>query len=171
MEQAAEMSREQAADFERLAAMAADDPAAQAGQDQEAEQAAAVDPVESLAGFLTIAGMGAGFVGYRQVAELWSPETCRGVAEKAVPVLVKYPWGARALEFLTTGAGVEEIALAMYLAPLAIATAKAAAADTAAHEQARRTPEKEVNPPPASQAAAGAEQFEPFNAPVEVWPE
>lgn len=134
-----EMSQEQAADFARLQGMANEGEQAQAEQ---AEAFAGVDAVEAVAGFLTVGGLAFGWVGYRRVAELWNPETCRGVAEKAVPVLEKYPWGIRALEFLQTGAGVEEIALAMYCAPLALATMRAASLDSAEMRKDKK-PEKQ----------------------------
>jgi hypothetical protein len=127
--QAEEISREQQADLMRLESMAYEEPGPIPEAEQEPERI--FNPVDALAGFLTIGGTVAGWVGYRRVSGVWAEETCRGVAEKAVPVLQKSAWGSRLLEFLDTGAGVEEIALAMYLAPVVLATVAAAKADTA----------------------------------------
>ncbi len=96
---------------------------------QDAAHQPAVDPVESLAGFLQIAAVAAGYAGFSKAAMVWQPNTCRGLADKAVPVLVKYPWGQRILAFLTTGAGVEEMALLAFAAPLAMATWQAVGED------------------------------------------
>jgi hypothetical protein len=149
------MSAEQAADLARLEGMAADgQPGPEQGPEQGPPQA---DHVESLAGLITIGGMVAGGLGYRRVSELWQPDTCRGLAEKVVPVLEKYPWGARVLGFLETGAGVEEVALAMYAAPLAYATIQAARADDAeraARRRQAREPEQAVETIDAAPAQA-----------------
>lgn len=88
-----------------------------------------VDPAESLAGFLAVVGIAAGYAGFPKTASIWNPQTCKGLADKAVPVLVKYPWGARLLDFLQTGAGVEELALLAYAAPLVLATRAAVLED------------------------------------------
>lgn len=134
------LSAEQAVDLAHLQGMAGQGqpgpeavPGGQPGQD-----GPGVDPVDSLAGLLSAGGMVAGALGYRRVSELWQPETCRGLSERVVPVLVKYPWGQRVLAFLTEGAGVEEIALAMYAAPLAFATIQAARADEAERRKAAK---------------------------------
>jgi hypothetical protein len=117
---AEEMGAEQAADLARLQGLAAD--GAPGPETETGPDIPPVDPVESLAGFFTIGAAVFSAVGYENAAAVWRPEVCRGLAEKTVPVLVKYPWGQRAIEFLTTGAGVEEIALAMYAAPVVLAT-------------------------------------------------
>ncbi len=115
-----------------------------------AEPAAAVPaiaPEESLAGLLTVMGYGAGYAGFPTAAALWTPDTCRALADKAVPVMVKYAWGQRFLAFLQSGAGVEEIALFATAAPLVLATVKAVRADlkpaapTAAPDAAPARPE------------------------------
>lgn len=97
-------------------------PATIEAQPPETQTPAGVDPVESLAGFLSVLGIAAGYAGLPRTATIWQPGTCRGLADKAVPVLVKYPWGQRLLNFLATGAGVEEMALAAFAAPLVLAT-------------------------------------------------
>ena len=80
------------------------------------------DPRESLAGLLSVLGIAAGYAGFPKTAAIWTPDTCRGLADKAVPVLVKYAWGQRLMNFLATGAGVEEMALIAFAAPLVLAT-------------------------------------------------
>lgn len=156
MENDMDMGQEQAADLARLEQLAAGDEPGQGAAPE--PEPAPVDPVESLAALLSMGGMAAGFVGYRRVAELWNGETCAGVAARAVPVMRKYPWGIRALDFLTTGAGVEEMALAVYLAPLALATMQAARADSAE----LRRPAKKAEPEPIE-----AERVEPAPAQAE----
>lgn len=88
-----------------------------------------VDPVQSLAGLLSLVGVAADMAKLDRTAAIWSPETCNGMASRAVPVLVKYPWGQKFLDFLNTGAGVEAIALAMYAVPVLLATRAALAED------------------------------------------
>lgn len=126
-----ETPAEMAADLARLEAMTEESQGPGPGSNPEPEPAPEVSPEESLAGFLTVAAMAAGLVGYKRAAAVWSIETCRGFAERAVPVLEKYAWGQRALSFLTSGAGVEEMALAMYAAPVILATVSAAREDAA----------------------------------------
>jgi len=126
-----EISSEQAQDLAYLAAAAADEPALP-GQEPEQDTVPAVTPAESLAGAIQIAGMVAGVAGFPSVAEVWNQNAARGFSEKAVPVLSKYAWGGRILDFLGNGAGVEELALLMYAGPLVLATAAAARKDAAA---------------------------------------
>ena len=148
-----DLSQEQAADLARLDMLAGPEPEPDAAPGAEPEAAPGMDPVESLAGLFTVGGLVAGMLGYRRVADLWGADTCRGMAEKAVPVLVKYPWGARVLDFLATGAGIEEMALAMYAAPLALATMKAArldAADAAARDEKQKRTDKPAGQEPAA---------------------
>lgn len=109
---------------------------------EDAPASQAVDPVESLAGFLTVAGIAAGYAGFPKTAAIWKQETCRGLAEKTVPVMVKYPWGVRLLDFLQTGAGVEELALLAYAAPLLLATRAAVVEDMKPTIPAAKEPEK-----------------------------
>jgi hypothetical protein len=90
--------------------------------------------VESLAGLLVVVSMAAGFAGFKKVAAVWNAETCRGFSGRAVPVLVKYTWGQRALDFLTSGDGVEEMALAAWMVPVVLATMAAVKSDMAVPE-------------------------------------
>lgn len=139
---AVEMSQEQAADLARLAGMAEAERIPGAAQEPEPEPVR-VSVEDSLAGVFSIAGMLAGMAGMPSVAKIWTAEHARGLSEKAVPVLKKYAWGRRIIEFVETGAGVEELALLVYAAPLAMATVAAARADLA-------KPEPEQEPEPAN---------------------
>lgn len=135
------MSSEQEQEAAALAAMVADagEPVTVTGEpvpEQEPE-APRMDAVESLGGLLAMASGVFEFAGLKNVAAVWNPQTCRQCAERTVPVLRKYPWGARVLDFLETGAGAEELALAMFLVPVGIATGKAWQADAAAIASAR----------------------------------
>lgn len=101
----------------------------QAAAVEQAPPAPAVDPAQSLAGLLSVLGIAAGYAGLEKTAAIWTPDTCKGLADKLVPVLVKYAWGQRLLAFLESGAGVEEMALVAYAAPLVLATMQAVKAD------------------------------------------
>lgn len=116
-----------ALDADTVAAVAA------TGGAPEPEQAPlpTIDPAESLAGLLSVVGMAAGVGGLKRTAAIWTHDTCRALADKAVPVMRKYPWGVKVLGFLETGAGVEEMALFAVAAPLALATINAVRADLA----------------------------------------
>ena len=59
---------------------------------------------------------------------------------------MKYPWGQRALDFLQTGAGVEEIALAMYAAPIVLATVQGAKKDLAKQAKKPEQAKQEAAP-------------------------
>jgi hypothetical protein len=96
---------------------------------EEQSAVAVIDPAESLAGALQVASIAAGYAGFPKAAAIWTPGTCRALADKAVPVLVKYPWGQRIIDFLQTGAGVEELALLATAAPLVMATIAAVRED------------------------------------------
>jgi hypothetical protein len=145
-----EMSAEQAADLARLQSMAAEGepgPAAEGAKGPAAEGAQGpevphVDPVESLAGLFTVGAAIFAAAGFTNAAAVWKPEVCRGIAERTVPVLVKYPWGQRAIEFLTTGDGVEEIALVMYAAPVVLATWQGVKQDMKPKPKPKQEPEK-----------------------------
>lgn len=134
---------EQAQDAAYLANLAGQEPPLP-GAEPEPEPQPSVTPEQSLAGVLQIAGMAGAVMGYPSVAEVWNGAACAGFAEKAVPVLRKYAWGARILEFLENGSGIEEMALLMYSAPLVLATVSAARKDAAAlAEKAGKKPEPE----------------------------
>lgn len=124
-------NEDEAKDFARVGAMV-DQGEPEPGALVEPEpEAPAVDAAESMAGLLTVAGMMAGETGFKRTAAVWNPETCQTIAAKAVPVLRKYPWGGRVLDFFETGAGVEEIALGVVLIPAVLATYRAVSDDMA----------------------------------------
>lgn len=125
---------EEAADFARLEAMAGAGVEPVPGVEPEPERPA-MDAAESMAGLLVSVSSVAGYSGFKNVAGLWTPEACAACAEKAVPVLRKYPWGARVLDFFETGAGVEELALGAFLLPMGAATWQAVKADMAKPEE------------------------------------
>lgn len=130
---AVEVSPEQAADFARLAGMAEAERIPGAAPEPEPEPVR-MSAGESLAGVFNIAGMLAGMAGMPSVAKIWTPDAARGLSEKTLPVLQKYTWGRRIIEFIETGAGVEELALMVYAVPLVMNTVAAARADLAKPE-------------------------------------
>lgn len=133
-EQSENIGIEQAQDAAYLASLASQEQPLP-GAEPEPEPVPSITPEQSLAGVLQIAGMAGAVMGFPSVAQVWNGEACAGFAEKAVPVLRKYAWGARILEFLENGSGVEELALLMYTAPLVVATVAAARKDAAARVQ------------------------------------
>lgn len=138
---------EEAADFARVGAMVAEGEPAAPLEQVEQEQPKA-DAAESMAGLLTMLGAGASMAGFEHTAAVWSPQACGEVAAKAVPVLRKYPWGARILDFFETGAGAEEIALGVCVAPLAVATYKAIKADMSPKDETPAEPARASVPGP-----------------------
>ncbi len=112
-------------------------------------QVMVANPVDSLAALLSMLPIAAGFMGYARTAARWGPDTCRGVAERLLPVMIKYPWGQRVISFIQSGAGVEEMALVLYLLPLVTSTmqdARMDAQDIAARNA--KPVEKEPGPAP-----------------------
>lgn len=144
------MSSEQEQDAAALAAMVADagSPVTITGEPVPEPEPGPqkMDAVESLAGLLGLAAPVLEFAGLKNTAAVWNADTCRTGAERIVPVLKKYPWGARVLDFLETGAGVEEVALALFALPVALATGRAWRADADAIAAARARPVKEPEP-------------------------
>jgi hypothetical protein len=125
------MSEEQAAALRSLEEKAGIEQPIQAVAGQQ-DQAPEMAPADALAGLLQVASVVADGFGFKSVASVWHEGACRGVADRAVPVLLKYAWGRRVLDVLQTGAGIEELALVVYLAPVAMATIKAARLDAEA---------------------------------------
>lgn len=128
---------EEAADFARVAGqVAAGEPEIGADwQGEAAPEAPKMDAAESMAGLLVIVSTMGALAGFKNAAALWTPETCSQAGALVVPVLRKYPWGARVLDFFETGAGVEELALGAFLVPMGIATWGAIKADSAPAEE------------------------------------
>lgn len=138
---------EEAADFARLEAMAGAGVEVLPGAEPEPEPVPSMDAAESMAGLLVAVSSVAGYVGFKNVAGLWTPEACGACAEKSVPVLRKYPWGVRVLDFFETGAGAEELALGAFLLPMGAATWQAVKADMAANgEEGKRKAAGPVKP-------------------------
>jgi hypothetical protein len=100
------------------------------------QEAPKMDAAESLTGLLSMMSGAASVAGYKRASAVWTPEACGAVAGAAVPVLRKYPWGARILDFLETGSGAEEVALVMVAGPLVLATVGAVKADMGGEEKA-----------------------------------
>lgn len=143
----AAMSSEQEQDAAALAAMVAETGAAVTVTGEpmpEPPPVPAMSAEESLAGLLSPLPHVLNFAGLKNVAGVWNAEKCSGLAERAVPVLRKYPWGMRFIGFLETGAGVEELALVMFILPVGLATAQAWKADAAAIAAARDRKEAPV---------------------------
>lgn len=120
---------EEAADFARVAAMTAGGKAAPGVEPEQEPARQTMDAAESMAGLLVAMSSVAGYSGLKKTAALWTPEICADCAEKAVPVLRKYPWGARVIDFFETGAGVEELALGAFMVPMGFATWQAVKSD------------------------------------------
>lgn len=138
--QAAEVGNEEAADFARLEMMAADGESLALAGITEPEPPK-VDAAESLGALLGLVSAGASVAGFERTAALWSAEKCNELAAVAVPVFRKYPWGMRIIDFMETGAGVEELALGAFVVPMVLATVKTVKADTAKAEK----PEKQAD--------------------------
>lgn len=84
----------------------------------------------ALYGLLSLLPIGLALSGLKNTAQVWSDDVCMGVSRAFVPVLRKYTFGQKFIAFLETGGGVEEIALGVVLAPVAIATYQAYLIDT-----------------------------------------
>lgn len=100
------------------------------GQEPQPEQIN-INPVESLKGLLQVGAMLLAAVGLKNTSAVWSDQNCEAVASATIPVMQKYAWGQKAIEFLTTGAGVQEMALFAVLMPMSMATVQAYKLDTA----------------------------------------
>lgn len=102
-------------------------------QEQTTQNAAAppiADAVEAFYGLLSLLPIGLTIAGLKHTAQAWSDDNCRAIARAAIPVLQKYTFGQKFIAFLETGGGVEEIALGVVLAPVAIATYQGYLLDT-----------------------------------------
>lgn len=118
-------------------------------QDQVSDEAAGeyVDnlrAVDSLGGLLLIVPMASSVFGLNHVAAVWTNERCQNLAGALVPVLRKYPFGQKILNFVETGAGVEELALMTMLAPLVVQSYSAYQLDVAAKNPRPESEAKDV---------------------------
>ncbi len=75
-----------------------------------------------LYGLLSLLPIGLNIIGLPRTASVWNDGNCKAVSAAFIPVFRKYEWGQKAITFLETGGGMEEIALLVTLAPLAIGT-------------------------------------------------
>jgi len=91
-----------------------------------------------LYGLLSLLPIGLNIIGLPRTAHVWSDNNCKAVSTAFVPVLRKYVWGQKVIEFLETGGGMEEIALVATLAPLAIITYNEYRQETANHKEAEK---------------------------------
>lgn len=154
-EQTPDISAEEAADFARVGAMV-EGAAAPAAEAQEPAPPAPMDAAESMAGFLSIAGLGFDKIaGWKHTGAALT-ENAEAIAGASVKVLRKYPWGARILAFFESGTGAEEAALVLCLLPLA----GAVKADLEAGGEAQQD-----EPPPARLPAA---ETKTENAPADL---
>lgn len=139
---------EELGDFARVGAMVgAVEPAPGVPVPEQEPERPKMDAAESMAGLLSAVSGAAGFVGFRNVAGLWTPEVCAEGAAKAVPVLRKYPWGARIIDFFETGSGAEEMALGAFMVPMGFATWQAIKADLAKPEQDKPAKQQKQDAP------------------------
>jgi hypothetical protein len=118
----AEKTAEQVAHDFTLDQAIPDETNAPGSNEANTENAAAPDAAESLFGLLTLVPIGLNIAGLPKTAKVWNENACRTLASAVIPVCRKYSWGVKFIEFLETGGGVEEIALAAAIAPLALAT-------------------------------------------------
>lgn len=97
---------------------------------QQTENAVTVtDAAQSLEGLLSLLPIGLDAVGYKKTAAVWSEQARKNISITAIPVLRKYGWGLRFIEFLEGGTGVHEAALFFAVYPVAVATMKAVEMD------------------------------------------
>ncbi|HEY1022552.1 MAG TPA: hypothetical protein VGE06_09600 [Flavisolibacter sp.] len=90
------------------------------------------DPAESLAGLLGMVGFLVGASGLKNLGAVWSDtERNNAIAGATVPVLRKYAFGQRVLDFLSGQTPVEELTLVMALAPVVMSSVGAYRADVA----------------------------------------
>lgn len=126
------------------------------------EKSAQADPplsknaTDNLFGLLCLVPIGLQFSGLKNTAEVWNERNCRGLSEACIPVLRKYAWGAKIINFLETGAGIEEMALAAVCMPLALATHAAYKIDTV--KQVQEDENSSVIKPNAARFGGGIEQ-------------
>lgn len=94
------------------------------------EQPVSTNATDNLFGLLCLVPIALQFSGLKNTAAVWDEKNCRGLSEACIPVFRKYAWGGKIINFLETGAGIEEMALAAVCMPLAIATHSAFKKDT-----------------------------------------
>lgn len=131
------LSAEQTADLDDLDAIAAKVEPSVTVTEQAAPECPAPVPSEQIIGsVLGLVPIGLELAGLKKTAAIWTPEACHGTADKLVPVLRKYAIGRKVLEVLESGGGIEELALAIYIGPLVMATINSARSELAEQQAA-----------------------------------
>lgn len=131
---AEELTAEQARDLAALAASIAESEPV-AAKVQEEEAGGELQPVndasdeENLSGIIELLFIPAPEFGFNHVAAIYTPDTCRKIADRAVPVLRKSGWGRAFLAWCRDGFGIEEMALVAVLFPILKRTRDAVIAD------------------------------------------
>jgi len=104
-------------------------------QEADTQEPVSGNATDSLYGLLSLIPIGLNLAGLKNTAAVWNDGVCRGIASAAVPVLRKYAFGQRIINFLETGAGIEEMALAAALLPVGLASMQAYTLDIEAREK------------------------------------
>lgn len=121
------------------------EPEEETGQQQQTEHEA-ITPEQSLAALFKVASMALGIAGLKNTAAVWSERNCEALAQASIPVLQKHAWGQKVINFLMTGAGVEEMALFAVAAPMAFATIQAYQVDSAPKPQEEKEVTQDAQP-------------------------
>lgn len=108
-----------------------DEAQAEAGSGQNQQQSGNRETrLNALYGIISLVPMSCTMFGLKNTAGVWSEGVCLGVSDALLPVLQKYAFGQKFLQYLEKGGGVEEFALLLALAPVAIASYSAFELDT-----------------------------------------
>lgn len=128
-----EMTAERARDIALLAASIAEsEPLAAPAEEVVVEELQPVNNAsdeENLSGIIELLFIPAPEFGFNHVAAIYTPDTCRKIADRAVPVLRKSGWGRTFLTWCRDGFGIEEMALIAVLFPILKRTRDAVIAD------------------------------------------
>lgn len=146
-----EKSPEQIASEQNLFQLVADDAPQPGASETLAAEMPQTTAEESFKGLLLVCSMALNIGGMKQTAAVWDESACTMLAYSACPVLRKYAWGQKFIQFLETGSGVEEMALFATATPLVLTTAKAVQADLKKPEPEPKpssNPEPVINPQP-----------------------
>lgn len=129
-----EMTAERARDIALLAASIAESeplaaPPAEEAPPEELPPVNNASDEENLSGIIELLFIPAPEFGFNHVAAIYTPDTCRKIADRAVPVLRKSGWGRTFLTWCRDGFGIEEMALLAVLVPILKRTRDAVIAD------------------------------------------
>jgi hypothetical protein len=113
------------------------DESAEGEQEQQAENEFndARSDVEALSALLQAVPFALHIVNYKNMAAVFSADNCQNLSQSLVPVLYKHGWGMRVIQFLRSGAGIEEAALLFVLIPMSMALMQAYELDTKQNEK------------------------------------